>query len=70
MARISKNNAAFEAVGGIRDLHRAVQGPYDNLICKHCTYILLIARPDAPEDAFIMYPCPTINILDGDFNES
>lgn len=48
----------------VRNLHVPVNGPYDNTICEHCTTITLIERPDAPEYAFILYPCPTVNALD------
>lgn len=53
-------------LSSVRELHKAVNGPYDDSACEHCTYIMRIGRPDAPEDAYVGFPCKTIKALDGE----
>jgi hypothetical protein len=43
----------------VRHLHRAVQGPYDNLVCEECSHM------DINIDFHTDYPCLTIKALDG-----
>ena len=64
MAKISKSssNPALEAIKRIRDLHRAVQGPYDNLVCEECSHMNINI------DFHTDYPCLTIKALDGEWN--
>ena len=61
MAKISKSssNPALEAIKRIRDLHRAVQGPYDNLVCEECSHMSIHI------DFHHEHPCRTIRILEG-----
>lgn len=50
---------AQELLDKVRELHHAVDGPYDQKICAHCTW-------DEYHD--VNYPCETIKLLDGDNN--
>lgn len=47
----------MQAVVRVRELHKKVNGPYDNYICDHCYY---------DEYHFYEYPCPTIKVLNGE----
>jgi hypothetical protein len=39
------------------ELHKAVQGPYDNLVCNECSHM------DIDVDFHTNYPCPTVQAL-------
>lgn len=43
----------------LREVHRPVPGPYDNLVCDHCSHMSI--HPDFHHD----YPCRTIRIVEG-----
>lgn len=58
MALVSKNNNT--AIQRVRDLHKPVQGPYDNVVCEECSHM------DINVDFHTEYPCPTIKALDGE----
>lgn len=61
-------NVLLSAINNVRKLHRPINGPYDDLACKHCTD--LFAPPITSvndllkEPVYIEYPCPTIKALD------
>jgi len=48
-----------DSIAQIRDLHKKVEGPFDDYVCSECTRISGEEVIDAP------YPCPTIKALDG-----
>ena len=41
----------------VRDLHKPVQGPYDNLVCEECSHM------DINVDFYAEYPCRTMKAL-------
>lgn len=50
-----------DAVNRVRELHTEMNGPYDNMVCSHCT---------VDEYIYFEYPCPTIKALELiDYNE-
>lgn len=51
----------------LNELHAPEQGPYDNLICSHCTSYISEFPEDV--DAHIEWPCKTIKILEKIDNE-
>jgi hypothetical protein len=50
----------IDAVQRVKSLHRAVQGPYDNLVCEECSHMNINI------DFHTDYPCLTIKALDGE----
>lgn len=58
----------MKELDALYELHKAMNGPYDDSACEHCTYIMRIGRPDAPEDAYIEYPCETIRLIESFWN--
>jgi hypothetical protein len=52
--------AQEEIKGQVKELHKQIQGPYDNYICEHCSRLTVFASDVIP------YPCPTIKALDSD----
>jgi hypothetical protein len=58
---------AWEAVQRVVELHKPVNGPYDDLSCETCTdYLNIYAGEISSEPAYVEYPCPTIEALDGE----
>jgi hypothetical protein len=50
-----------EKISKIKELHKEVNGPYDDTACEHCTYLANIAvDPLIEEPIYIEYPCETI----------
>ena len=47
----------------VQELHKAIQGPYDNIVCEACSHM------DIDVDFHTEYPCHTIKALDGEENE-
>ena len=47
------------SIEAVYNLHKEVQGPYDNLICEECSHI------EIDVDFHTEYPCPTIKALEG-----
>lgn len=66
MASISSHNSIYSSINNVHKLHFPINGPYDNLVCNHCTDLMRMYRPNAPEDVFQEYPCPTIETLNRD----
>jgi hypothetical protein len=60
MDRLAKLAMPFllEQIEAVRDLHKPVQGPYDNLICEECSHT------EINVDFYTEYPCSTIKALD------
>ena len=57
---------AWQAVKRVAELHKPVNGPYDDLACETCTdYLNIYAGEIGSEPAYVEYPCPTIQALDG-----
>jgi hypothetical protein len=54
VSRVSK--PLQDAIQRVRDLHREISGPADDLTCSECA----VDELNYPE-----YPCPTIKALDG-----
>lgn len=50
----------YQALDSLKDLHKPVQGPYDNLVCEECSHM------DIDIDFHVEYPCPTIKALNGE----
>jgi hypothetical protein len=44
----------------VQELHKQIQGPYDNYVCEYCSCLTVFASDVIP------YPCPTIKALDDD----
>jgi len=49
---ISRKFDPVSAIGRVYDLHKAVEGPHDSLICYHCSSF--------STRHFVNYPCFTI----------
>lgn len=52
-------------VEAVKELHKKVNGPYDNSVCDHCSELVMLAIEDNTAPAVIEYPCPTITLLEG-----
>jgi len=48
---------AESAIQRVRDLHKEVNGPFDDFMCDHC-YV--------DENRYYGWPCPTLLALDGE----
>jgi hypothetical protein len=55
-----------DVVGRIRSLHTPMNGPYDDLACKHCTDIVdpIATAVKITQPIYVEYPCPTIKALE------
>ena len=47
------------SIEAVYNLHKATNGPYDNLVCEECSR--MVFDPDLQTE----YPCPTIRALEG-----
>jgi len=55
-----ENHTEFDAmlaINRVYDLHRAVEGPHDHLVCYHCSSF--------STRHFVNYPCFTIVAIEG-----
>lgn len=54
--------AAIAAIDRVRNFHKEVTGPYDDTQCEACTNLT--------PDEYVVYPCPTINALNGEQDDT
>lgn len=61
-------NVLVSAINNVRKLHSPTNGPYDDLACEYCTYLVNLTNISiydvTKEPIYIEYPCPTIKALD------
>ena len=60
VTRLKQDNLKmYSAILRVREIHKSVPGPYDNLVCDACSHMNIHV------DFYTSYPCPTIQALDG-----
>jgi len=65
--------AAIAAIDRVRNFHKEVAGPYDDTQCEHCTELIRFTIDESnttSPDPYIVYPCPTINALNGEQDDT
>lgn len=61
--------AAIAAIDRVRNFHKEVNGPYDDTACEPCTELVRFNIDESnttDPEPYIVYPCPTINALNGE----